>query len=121
VLRTGFEPATDNRHRSGPQQEVVAVVRVQSVAESNRFCQITGSLRPATTAGPPGVEPGPARLELAVLLFTPRAFEKRTTRIEQASPGWKPGALPSELRPRIGTPGWSRTSVLCLRTAALVH
>jgi hypothetical protein len=25
---------------------------------------------------------------------------KRTTRLERASPGWRPGALPSELRPR---------------------
>ena len=33
-------------------------------------CQITGPLRPATIveqANPPGFEPGPARLELAVL------------------------------------------------------
>ena len=78
MLRTGFEPATDNRNRSGPQPKCVAVVSVQSVAESNRSCQITGPLRPATIsfpAGPPGVEPGPARLELAVLPFTPRAFE----------------------------------------------
>jgi hypothetical protein len=44
----------------------------------NRSHQITEPLRPATIvseAGPPGVEPGPARLELAVLPFTPQAFE----------------------------------------------
>src|SRR6266571_7110857 len=50
-------------------------------------------------AGPPGLEPGPARLELAVLPFTPQAYRERTTRIEQASPEWRPGALPSGLRP----------------------
>src|SRR6478735_6068013 len=38
--------------------------------------------------------------------LTPRVC-KRTTRIERASPGWRPGALPSELRPR-DRPGWSR-------------
>src|SRR2546430_11124127 len=56
-------------------------------------------------AGLPGVEPGPARLELAVLPFTPQACRERTTRIERASPEWRPGALPSELRPPSGTPG----------------
>src|SRR5436190_9447612 len=30
---------------------------------------------------------------------TPRAC-KRTTRVERASPGWQPGALPTELHPR---------------------
>jgi hypothetical protein len=54
-----------------------------------------------------------------VLPFTPQAFEKRTTRIERASPEWRPGALPSELRPRSDTPGWSRTSGLCRRRTAL--
>jgi hypothetical protein len=46
-------------------------------------------------------------------------LRERTTWIEQAPPGWTPGALPSELRPRGGTPGWNRTSVLCRRRAAL--
>jgi hypothetical protein len=32
--------------------------------------------------------------------------------------GWRPDALPSELRPR-ETPGWTRTSNLCRRRAAL--
>ena len=45
-------------------------------------------------------------------------LRERTTRIERASPGWRPGALPSELRPR-ETPGWTRTSDLCRRRAAL--
>ncbi len=68
--------------------------------------------------GPPGIEPGPARLELAVLPFTPRAFES-------GRPGSngplrvEPGALPSELRPQSSTPGWNRTSGLCRRRAAL--
>ena len=44
---------------------------------------------------------------------------KRTTRIERASPEWRPRALPSELRPPSGTPGWSRTSGLCRRRTAL--
>src|SRR5439155_9808016 len=44
---------------------------------------------------------------------------ERTTRIERASPEWRSGALPSELRPPSGTPGWSRTSGLCRRRTAL--
>jgi hypothetical protein len=38
--------------------------------------EITDPLRPATT-GLPGFEPGPARLELAMLAVTPQAFESR--------------------------------------------
>ena len=30
---------------------------------------------------------------------------ERTTRIERASPGWRPGALPAELRPRVRSAG----------------
>jgi hypothetical protein len=45
-------------------------------------------------------------------------FAKRTTRVERASPEWRSGALPAELRPR-STPGWSRTSGLCRRRTAL--
>jgi hypothetical protein len=54
-----------------------------------------------------------------MLPFTPQASAERTTRIERVSPEWRPGALPSELRPRSGTPGWSRTSGLCRRRTAL--
>jgi hypothetical protein len=79
---------------------------------------ITEPLRPAT-ANPPGFEPGLARLELAVLSSYTTSSYKRTTRLERASPGWRPGALPTELHPRESTPGWNRTSVLCRRRAAL--
>jgi hypothetical protein len=54
-----------------------------------------------------------------VLPLTPQAYEERTTRIERVSPEWRSGALPSELRPPSGTPGWSRTSGLCRRRTAL--
>jgi hypothetical protein len=70
-------------------------------------------------ASPPGFEPGRARLELAVLPATPRACAKRTARIERASPEWRSGALPAELRSR-DLPGWSRTSLRRRRTE-LVH
>jgi hypothetical protein len=53
-----------------------------------------------------------------MLPVTPRACEERTTRIERASPEWRSGALPAELRPP-GTPGWIRTSALCRRRAVL--
>ncbi len=134
MLRAGLEPATcrlgvDNRNRSGPQQEVRRGREVRSGRgvetarpEGRSTTEITQPLRPATIfvveAGLPGVEPGPARLELAVLPFTPQAYAERTTRIERASPEF-PGALPSELRPRSGTPGRSRTSGLCRRRTAL--
>ena len=54
-----------------------------------------------------------------MLPVTPRASAKWTARIERASPEWRPGALPAELRPRSDTPGWSRTSGRCRRRAAL--
>ena len=136
MLRAGLEPATcrlgvDNRNRSGPQQKVrrghemrsgrgVEPQRrtsVQPLSPDNRAASARDDL--VVGAGPPGVEPGPARLELAVLPFTPRACAERTTRIERVSSEWRPGALPSQLRPRSGTPGWSRTSGLCRRRTAL--
>ena len=136
MLRAGLEPATcrlgvDNRNRSGPQQKVrrghemrsgrgVEPQRrtvVQPLSPDNRAASARDD--PVVEAGLPGLEPGPARLELAVLPLTPQAYRERTTRIERASPGWRPGALPAELRPPSGTPGWSRTSGLCRRRAAL--
>jgi hypothetical protein len=133
VLRAGLEPATcrlgvDNRNRSGPQQGGVAVVRCgreRGVEPHGPKAALTRDNRAAPArdesclAGPPGLEPGPARLELAVLPLTPRAYGERTTRIERASPEWRSGALPAELRPPSGTPGWSRTSGLCRRRAVL--
>ena len=120
--------SVDNRIRFGPQQTSRSWHAV-GCAESNRTVRrplcpwITEPLRPATIvvvrAGPPGVEPGPARLELAVLPLHHRPDEKRTARVERASPEWGPGALPAELRPRGGTPGWTRTSGLCRRGTAL--
>ncbi len=53
-----------------------------------------------------------------MLPVTPQVY-KRTTRLERASPGWRPGALPTELHPRESTLGWNRTSGLCRRRAAL--
>src|SRR6266508_3053392 len=146
MLRAGLEPATcrlgvDNRSRSGPQQEVrrgremrsgrgVEPQRrtsVQPLSPDNRAASARDDLvvgagsvkagRKRTPVSP--VEVGPARLGLAVLPFTPQACAERTIRIERVSPEWRPGALPSELRPQSGTPGWSRTSGLCRRRTAL--
>src|SRR5262245_1354729 len=119
-----------------------------ALPRSHRSDLITEPLRPATT-GPPGFEPGPARLELAMLPVTPRTWilgfltcrsvpyasgtvlcrtarsqegaerreaagespppvreaRERTTRIERASSGWRPVALPSELRPQMRPAG----------------
>src|SRR3954471_24480708 len=51
-------------------------------------------------ASPPGFEPGLARLELAVLPLHHGLVHrvKRTARVERASPEWRSGALPAELR-----------------------
>ena len=103
--------------RSGRGVEPQRRTSVQPLSPDNRAASARDDL--VVGAGPPGVEPGPARLELAVLPFTPQASAERTTRIERASPEWRPGALPSELRPRSDTPGWSRTSGLCRRRTAL--
>src|SRR6266542_3735297 len=84
MLRAGLEPATcrlgvDNRSRSGPQQEVrrgremrsgrgVEPQRrttVQPLSPDNRAASARDDL--LVGAGPPGVEPGPARLELVML------------------------------------------------------
>src|SRR5206468_9531013 len=77
-----------------------------------------GPLRPATNrparartrTGEVGARRAPA--------YT-TGLKERTARIERASSRWRPDALPAELRPRSGTPGWSRTSGLCRRRAAL--
>ena len=53
---------------------------------------ITARFRTRGKAGAPGVEPGPARLELAMLAVTPRACENRTARLERATPGWRSAA-----------------------------
>jgi hypothetical protein len=103
--------------RSGRGVEPQTAHSVQPLSPDNRATPARDD--PVVGAGLPGVEPGPARLELAVLPFTPQTYAERTTRIERVSPEWRPGALPSELRPRSGTPGWSRTSVLCRRRTAL--
>src|SRR5215831_6600073 len=87
MLRAGLEPATcrsgvDNGDVAGPQQcmDVAVVgcdrVRTRTAAWPMALpCQITEPLRPATVANPPGFEPGPARLELAMLAVTPRVCE----------------------------------------------
>ena len=77
----------DNRTRSGPQQVVRRGRVVRSGADSNRGAPgaspdtllLDNRAAPARDdlfqAGPPGIEPGPARLELAVLPVTPRTCE----------------------------------------------
>jgi hypothetical protein len=91
VLRAGLEPATcrlgvDNRNhparsrevrrghelRSGRGVEPQRCTSVQPLSPDNRAAPARDDL---AWTGLPGVEPGPARLELAVLPFTPQAFE----------------------------------------------
>src|SRR5436190_22550845 len=112
--------------RSGRGVEPQRRTSVQPLSPDNRATPARDDL--VVEAGLPGVEPGPARLELAVLPFTPQAYAERTTRIERASPEWQKqvgiasdaeGALPSELRPPGGTTGWNRTCGLCRRRTAL--
>src|SRR3954470_4897240 len=89
----------------------------------NRPPQITEPLRPATILlleqARQGSNPDQRGWSSPCFRLHHGPVAERTTRIERASPGWRPGALPSELRPRSGTPGWSRTSGLCRRRTAL--
>src|SRR4051812_23014155 len=61
--------------------------------------EITEPLRPATSK-PTRIRTRTCEVGARCAALTPRVC-KRTTRIERASPGWRPGALPSELRPRV--------------------
>jgi hypothetical protein len=136
ALRAGLEPATcrlggDNRIRSGPQQVLsngnVAVVecgRSAGVEPQARKplmpSEITEPLRPATNIEKQArsrTRTGEVGARRASAYTT--GLRGRTTRIERASPEWRSGALPAELRPRSGTPGWTRTSGLCRRRTAL--
>jgi hypothetical protein len=134
VLRAGLEPATcrlgvDNRNhparsrevrrglemRSGRGVEPQRRTFVQPPAPDNRAAPARDDLawsRPARGRTRTS-EVGARR---AAVYTT--GLRKRTTRIERASPEWRSGALPSELRPR-DTPGWNRTSGLCRRRTAL--
>jgi hypothetical protein len=82
MLRAGFEPATrrlggDNGNVAGPQQRSCRGRGVRSGADLNRSAAAEAAhafpdnraapARDRTKANPPGLEPGPARLELAVL------------------------------------------------------
>ena len=91
MLRAGVEPAScrlgvDNRTRSGPQQQISSRSwravglrsRTAAAQVQNLEPLFPGDNRAAPArdeAGPPGFEPGPARLELAVLPVTPRTCE----------------------------------------------
>jgi hypothetical protein len=91
---TGTVPARSREVRRGhevrsgrgvePQRRTI----VQPLSPDNRAASARDDL--VVGAGLPGVEPGPARLELAVLPFTPQASAERTTRIERVSPEWRP-------------------------------
>src|SRR5262249_17479215 len=134
MLRAGLEPATfrlrgDNGNVSGPQQmgrrgrgmrSGCGLEPRRGCRSSARVHQITEPLRPATEANPPGLEPGPARLELAVLPLhhgleggrpakpgglcwsasSSDALGKRTARLERGSPEGRAGARPTALHPR---------------------
>jgi hypothetical protein len=108
---TGAVPARSREVRRGhemqsgrgvePQRRTI----VQPPSPDNRAASARDDLV-VVGAGPPGLEPGPARLELAVLPLTPQASAEQTTR---------QGALPlsrslrQELNPHLG-----RTKGACL-------
>ena len=87
-------PARDERHEEQAGQDSHPDQRGWS---SRCCCYTTGLLRSRPARIRTRTDEVRARHARRV---TPRAFRERTTRIERASPGWKPGALPSELRPR---------------------
>jgi hypothetical protein len=89
---------------------------------SARSHQITEPLRPATIsseAGLPGVEPGPARLELAMLPVTPQAFESGRPGSNGPLRSGAPVLFRLSCVRQEVPPGWSRTSGLCRRRTAL--
>ena len=96
-------------------------------AESNRngpnaplSHQITEPLRPATIvlSRPARIRTRTARLELACFRYT-TGLRERTTRIERASPEWRPGALPAELRPHGARPAGVEPASSAVAGAAL--
>ncbi len=119
----------DNRNCSGPQQVVRRGrgmrsglrSRTAAAREDRSAHEITEPLRPATMVqtGPPGIEPGPTRLELAVLPITPRAFVRAVKSLRQESnPHYgrtKGACLPLTLRRRDGD-GGSRTRSSSVQT-----
>jgi hypothetical protein len=120
MLQAGVEPAScrlgvDNRTRSGPQQQMssrswravglrsrTAAGQVQTWNRSS--LEITEPLRPATKQVRQGSNPD-QRGWSSPCYRLHHGPVKRTTRIERASPGWRPGALPAELRPHIRAAG----------------
>src|SRR4051812_45879160 len=103
----------------------VAVVWRDRCAESNRrpdglLPEITRPLRPAT-AGPPGVEPGPTRLELVVLPLHHGPMPSGRPGSNGSPRSGAPVLSPLSYVRRRSTPGWSRTSVHRLRRAVLIH
>jgi hypothetical protein len=114
MLRAGFEPATrrlggDNGNVAGPQQRSCRGRGVRSGADLNRSAaaeaahafQITEPLRPATGQKQTHQDSNPdlRGWSSPCFLYTTGLY-KRTTRLERASPGWRPGALPTELHPQ---------------------
>jgi hypothetical protein len=89
----------------------------------NRSLQITEPLRPATILllkqACQGSNPDQRGWSSRCFRLHHRPVQSGRPGSNGPLPGWRPGALPSELRPRSGTPGWSRTSGLCRRRTAL--
>ena len=80
----------------------VAEAATRRGLEPRSLAEITEPLRPVTSAGPPGFEPGPARLELAVLPVTPQAYQGA----DWAAPTIKDAGLCPRVRlKRSGRPG----------------
>jgi hypothetical protein len=97
---TGSVPARSRMCRRGRGVRSGRGVEPQTL--SGLFPQITEPLRPATI-----VKGKPARSRTRSCEVgarrasgTPQVCEERTARLERASPEWRSGALPSELRPR---------------------
>jgi hypothetical protein len=106
----------DNRNRSGPQQMVSSrswrADRIRTLPcgrESKparrglRLYQITGPLRPATIFDQQTRQDSNPDLRgwSSPCFLLHHGLSKRTARIERASPEWRSGALPAELRPRV--------------------
>src|SRR5436190_18926834 len=81
--------------------------------------KVTEPLRPATKANPPGLEPGPARLELAVLPLHHRFAQSGRPESNGPPRSGAPVLYRLSYIREVSTPGWNRTSARCPRKAAL--
>jgi hypothetical protein len=103
LLRSWSDSRTALGRRGRGSQPALPAVKRQGRGSNpfgvSAFDQITGPLRPATSRLT-RIRTRTGEVGARHAAVTPRAC-KRTTRLERASSGRRPGALPTELHPRV--------------------